>query len=474
MNRNKIFIFGGLGLIAIVVALIVIITVRDDRHAHTPKDNNILYYICGMHPSVKVSPEEYDDGNVNCPICNMKLVPVFKEAGEQKADKKILFYRNPMNPSITSDVPTKDEMGMDYVPVYEETGTDEEFYGCGMEGEEHVFSIKGIPGMKCPICGMPLKKLTKQEADKLKGIAGRVRVKGEQVALAGAKTESIKKLDLFKEIRTVGRVAYDPELAIAEEEYVSALRALGKINRSGISEIQTRSQNLAHAVERKLKLLGLSDKQIADLRKTKIIHTNLILPEQKMWIYGDVYEYELSWLKPGQSVEVTTEAFPGDKFEGTITSINPVLDPKTRSVKFRAEVDNRDLKLKPDMYVDIFVKSHFSTVDGDHILAIPKDAVLDTGTRKIVWFDKGDGLYEGREIVIGPEATAIINEKTYKYYPVLKGAKEGEEVVTRANFLIDSQSQISGTASSAYGGALGSEEKSDDKKNEQEAPVHQH
>ena len=145
-----------------------------------------------------------------------------------------------------------------------------------------------------------------------------------------------------------------------------------------------------------------------------------------------------------------------------------MLDPKTRSVKFRVQVDNPDLKLKPEMYVDVVIISMYMSPDGEHmVLAIPKDAVLDTGTRKIVWIDKGNGEYEGREVQIGPEATSAIDGKEVKLYPILKGLSKGELVVTKANFLIDSQSQITGVSAAAYGGALGVEEK-------KAPPVHQH
>ena len=145
-----------------------------------------------------------------------------------------------------------------------------------------------------------------------------------------------------------------------------------------------------------------------------------------------------------------------------------MVDPKTRSVRFRAEVDNPDLKLRPQMYVDLVIQSMYIGPEGDHmVLALPKDAVLDTGTRKIVWVDKGNGEYEGREVRIGPEATATVGDKKTKFYPILQGLTENELVVTKANFLIDSQSQISGVAASAYGGALGAEEK-------KASPVHQH
>ena len=109
--------------------------------------------------------------------------------------------------------------------------------------------------------------------------------------------------------------------------------------------------------------------------------------------------------------------------------------------------------------MDIVIMSMYMGPDGSHkVLAIPKNAVLDTGIRKIVWISKGGGEYEGRVVRVGPEAVAEA-QGVDRFYPVLGGLAEGEEVVVKANFLIDSQSQISGVAASAYGGAVGTEEK---------------
>lgn len=379
--------------------------------------SNIDYYTCGMHPSVRVSPQEYNKGNVNCPICNMKLTPIYKE---------------------------EEALGSAY-------------YGCGMEGAEHVFFLEDArEGMTCPMCDMVLKKLSSKEADELKGVVGKVKIKGEQARLAGVQTETVAKQHLYKMIRTVGTVAYDPELVIAEEEFISALKALDKIQESRIPEIAERAISLVESSKRKLRLLGLSGEQIKEVEDIREIHTSLILPEEKMWIYGDVYEYELSWVKAGQELRVTTASFPGEEFKGVISSINPVIDPKTRSVRFRAEVDNPGSRLKPQMYVDVVIRSMYTSPAGEQMaLAIPKNAVLDTGVRRIVWVDKGGGEYEGRSVRTGPEAVGAVNGKEIKFYPILKGLIEGESVVTRANFLIDSQSQITGVAASAYGGALG-------------------
>lgn len=387
----------------------------------TNDERRIRYYTCGMHPSVRVSVEEYNKGNKNCPICNMNLTPVYKD--EAKAE--------------------------------------EVYYGCGMEGTEHVFLIKDVKGMStCPICGMELIELSKGEAERLRGVVSKVKIEGEQIRRAGVQTQPVRKLHLYKEIRTVGRVAYDPGLAIAQEEFIASLKAFDKIREGNIEEISERALNLVESSRRKLRLLGLSKEQIVELEEKRKVHTSLILPEEKMWIYGDVYEYELPWVKVGAKVKINTSSLPGEEFYGTIISLNPVLDPKTRSLRFRAEVDNPGLRLKPEMYVDVVIMSMYKGQDGEHeVLAIPKDAVLDTGIRKIVWIDKGNQEYEGRIVKIGPEATGAIDGRKSKFYPVLKGLKVGENIVTKANFLIDSQSQLSGVVASAYGGAVGVEEK---------------
>lgn len=460
MTKKKIFILA----VVIIASVSFLFLKSGDKKGSETKgasvEEKINYYTCGMHPSVKVSPQQYNKGSVNCPICNMKLVPIYKETKIRGAskEKKILFYRNPMNPGITSKGPAKDEMGMDYIPVYEETENGGEYYGCGMEGEEHQFLMKDIEGMKCPICGMDLKKLSKEKADRLKGVISRVKLGEKLAASTGVGTESIKKLRLYKEIRTVGSVAYDPKLVITQEEFIASLRTLDAMREGAIPEIKERALKLVESSKRKLRLLGLSREQIKDLENTREVQTNLILPEERMWIYGDVYEYELPWVKKGAKVRITTSSLPGEEFNGVISSLNPVLDPKTRSVRFRAEVDNPGLKLMPQMYVDVVIMSVYKGPEGeDMVLAIPKEAVLDTGVRRIVWIDKGNGEYEGRRVKIGPEATSSLNGEESKFYPVLKGLKEGDLVVTKANFLVDSQSQLTGTAAVAYGGALGEE-----------------
>ena len=444
MKKKKIII--GVVIVAVVIGFVLLQGIyKQDHTSHsTAEQSNIDYYTCGMHPSVRIAPEDYTEDTL-CPICNMKLTPVYKEGVKQE----------------------------------------EAYYGCGVDtdgecphcdlgkadGEcicgQHSFMIEGQK-INCPVCSRPLRELTQGEADKLKGVVSRVKIKDEEMRLAGVQTQSVKKHHLYKEIRTVGKVAYDPGLAIAQEEFVSAVKTLDKMQEGDIAEIKERAENLVESSKRKLILLGLSPEQIEEMQNTREIQKSLILPEEKMWIYGDVYEYELSWIKQGEEAKITASSLPGEEFSGVISSINPVVNSKTRSIRFRAEVDNPNLRLKPGMYVDVVIQSMYMSPLGEHmVLAIPKEAVLDTGARKIIWIDKGTQEYEGRIVQVGPEAISVIDEKEVLVYPVLKGISEGERVVTKANFLIDSQSQISGVAASAYGGALGVEEN-------KAAPAHQH
>ncbi len=344
------------------------------------------------------------------------------------------------------------------VPVKDQKGAID-YYTCGMHPSVRV-SVKSYKSgdTHCPICSMPLTPVKKAKASRGEdeNVISQVEIMARELKLAGVRTEPAVKRRLFKEIRAVGTVAYDPQLAVAQDEFISAIRSRDRARQGGLQEVIDRAASLVESSRRKLQLLGLSSQQIKSLETAQKVQENLVLPEDKMWIYGDVYEYELDWVKEGAHVKAETIAVPGEEFSGQIVSINPVVDSRTRSVRFRALVDNPGKKLKPEMYVDVEIMSAYPSQGGEEILSIPKSALLDTGRRQIVWVDKGKGNFEGRRVEVGPETTAHADDPR-KFYPVLKGLKEGERVVTKGNFLIDSQSQITGVASSAYGGAMGDE-----------------
>ncbi|MDD5561490.1 MAG: efflux RND transporter periplasmic adaptor subunit [Candidatus Omnitrophica bacterium] len=344
-------------------------------------------------------------------------------AAEGKKSRKIIYYRNPMNPSITSDFPAKDNMGMDYIPVYEEDKTPESSAGTQHQGAVH---------------------LTQRD-----------------VSLAGIVSQPVSAMQLFKDIRTVGRVAYDPELYKTEEEFIQALKAKKSLERSQIDEVRERADALVEAADLKLRLLGLSQEQIDDLKLKGKPDRSLIISDKDtpyVWVYADIYEYELSWIRVGQPVKINIVSFPDEEFKGSIVAVDSNLDPVTRSVRIRARIENLQLKLKPQMYADIYIEAYLVNEKGEHgiSLAIPEDALLDTGMRKLVYLDLGNGSYLGKEVQVGPMACAYANGQKMNFYPVFSGVNKGDRVVIKANFLIDSQSQISDVASSAYSGAIGS------------------
>lgn len=331
--------------------------------------------------------------------------------GENKS-RKILYYRNPMDPSITSPTFMKDSMGMDYIPVYEET--------------EEQLSEKSTLGLT-------------------------VKISQDQQRLIGVKTEPVTARELMRLIRTVAKIAYDPELYKAEQELIQAVKLKEELKSGSSPEITDRISALVDAATLKLKLQGLSDEQIVDLKTRTESDRSLIVSDSAtpfVWVYLTIYEYDLDLVRVGSHVTLKTLAFPGEEFSGKIAAIDPVLDMNTRSVRARVQIDNPQAKLKPGMYGDAFIHIDLGTQ-----LAVPKEAVLDTGIRKIVYVDLGKGQFAAREVELSPEAIALVEGQELKFFPVIKGIKENEAIVTSGNFLIDSQSQLTGGMSALWGGA---------------------
>lgn len=342
-------------------------------------------YLCPMHPSYT------SDRPGDCPICGMDLVPA--EPPEKKAPAKpgrILFYRNPMNPAVTSPVPMKDSMGMDYVPVYEDASAGS--------------SVKG-------------------QADAV--------VDASKRRLIGMKTATVAKRRLTFTVRASGSVAYDPELYNAISEHHSAMIAREKVKDSPWPDVHERADALVRSATLRLRQLGLSEKQIESYSGTEALPENLLIGGSggSVWVYAQIYEYEISSVRPGQQAEITTPAYPGRSFRGTVKALDPNISPETRSLRVRIEVPNPEGLLKLEMFVNAAIKADLGVV-----LALPETALLDSGERKLVFVDLGEGRLEPREVRVGREADG--------YYELLSGVKEGERVVTSANFLIDSESKL--------------------------------
>lgn len=250
---------------------------------------------------------------------------------------------------------------------------------------------------------------------------------------------------------------YSPDLVTAQEEYLLALRARTMVS-GGIPEVQASQQSLVESAKRRLLLWDITEEQIAGLEKTGKTKTEMtinaplngivlekmvfdgayIIPGMNLyriadlstvWIIADVYEYEVPLVKIGQQVRVTQPYSSGEVLHATVSFINPVLDPMTRTVKVRIAVRNPGLVLKPDMFVNVEIMSSSLAR-----LVIPRSAVLDSGTRQIVYVEKEPGVFELRNVTLGVRGENEVE--------VLQGIKKGERVVTSGNFLIDSESQL--------------------------------
>jgi len=246
----------------------------------------------------------------------------------------------------------------------------------------------------------------------------------EREQLIGVTRGKVELRDLNTDIRTVGQVAYDPNLYQAILEYREALHRDG-------AEAVTRAAAL------RLRQMGLSDEMIKELADPGHDPRNLLLPGKEVWVYAQLYEYEVDLVQPGQPVSVTAPSVPGRIYTAKVAAVDPILNPMTRTARARILVATPDESLRPGMFVHVKLEIPLGKK-----LAVPFDAVLDTGENQIVFAVKGAGTFEPRSVKLGRQADG--------WYEVLSGLEEGEEVVTSANFLIDSESRFR-SALAAYG-----------------------
>jgi Cu(I)/Ag(I) efflux system membrane fusion protein len=373
--------------------------------AHEEK-SEVQWWTCSMHPQIKL-PEPG-----KCPICFMDLIPL-EVTGNDDGPRELKLSDTAVRLAEIA------------------TGTVQ----------------RGQPVAEIRLSG----KIVPDER-KVKTITAWVPGRLEKLFVDFTGTE-VKRGDPLVEL-------YSPALYAAQEELLQALKMKDV---RGITDLP--EEDLVHAVREKLSQLGLTDQQIqaVETRGTAtdrltivspisgvVIHKNAvegryvdrgspiytIADLSEVWAVLDAYEQDIAYLKEGQPVQFTTEAWPGRQFESDISFINPVLDEQTRSIQVRLNVPNRNALLKPGMFIRAEVADSLRST-GQLPLLIPASAVLKTGKRAVVYVKKPDTdapVFEGREVELGPRAG--------DYYMVLSGLSEGESVVTKGNFKIDSALQI--------------------------------
>ncbi|MBI5450697.1 MAG: efflux RND transporter periplasmic adaptor subunit [Gammaproteobacteria bacterium] len=363
-----------------------------------------------------------------------------------------LYYRHPMNPAATSPLPKKDEMGMDYVPVYAEAGA----------GPAGTVSIDPVTVQNI---GVRSVRAERRVLARTIDAVGRVDYNEEHLARLNPRIEGW--VESLKVSVTGGRVTkgavllslYSPQLVTAQQEYLLALQNLAALQDSPYADMRNGAEQLVGAARARLELLEVPAHQIEALEATHQVSKNIhihspfdgvvvdigVRPGQyvtpdtelykiadlsKLWAYVDVYENELPWVKVGDRAEMRSAAAPGRLFSGRVTYIYPSVDAKTRTARLRLEFDNRGGVLKPEMFVQVTLRSGRRL----EVVAVPSEAVIRSGEREQVFVVRAPGRFEPREVELGLSAEG--------WTEISKGVQAGDEVVSSAQFLIDSESKL--------------------------------
>jgi len=397
-------------IVVIVAAAAVAVGYRvQQRRAESREVKAAQVWTCPMHPSVQLPHPG------NCPICGMTLVPM-----EQT------------EPKVKSEV------------------------------EGHGV-VEIAPG-KQQLIGVVTTRVEVRDLNNLIRAVGQVVVDEERLSDIHTKIEGwIEKLYVNKTGQLVHSgqpllTIYSPDLVSTQEEYLVALRSRERTKDSPFPEVRRSGDSLVAAARKRLELWDISAAEIARLDRTGEVKKALtlyspatgyvmermavagmrVMPEMtlyrladlsRVWVDVSVYEYEAPLLRVGERATLKLAAHPGRELSGRVSYVYPVVETMTRTLRARVEFPNPALMLKPGMYGDVVIEA-----PAGKALAIPEEAVLDSGTRKLVFVKQGEGTFVPREVTVGARAAG--------YYPVLTGLSQGEQVVSSPNFLIDSESRL--------------------------------
>ncbi|MFQ5744249.1 MAG: efflux RND transporter periplasmic adaptor subunit [Acidobacteriota bacterium] len=391
------------------------------EHEH---EGLIDYWTCSMHPSVHLTEAG------TCPICSMDLVPVYKPGEEPPGEATI--------------------EAADAEPV-----TSAE--------QRATFRIDPTWQQAIAVTMVPV---TRRRLSETFRTVGRISYDENRLVDVNIKLSGwIQRLYVAETGQLVGAgqplfELYSPELVSTQREYFLALENLERVGASPEPEIIERARSLVAAARRRLLLWDLATEQVDRLASSGEVADALpivspatgyvvekmavqgmhvtpgtrlyrIANLDKVWVLADVYESELPFVKTGQSAVVRLPYDPDRSWRARIDYLYPTLEPRTRTVKIRLVVDNPELNLRPDMYADVVLKKETGLM-----LAVPREAVLDLGTRHIVFVNLGDGRLQAREVAVGKEVGDFIL--------IRAGLEEGESIVGAGHFLVDAESKVRG------------------------------
>ncbi|MEZ5352900.1 MAG: efflux RND transporter periplasmic adaptor subunit [Bryobacteraceae bacterium] len=425
------------------------------RHpaAPSPAQDNKQLYTCGMHPQV------IEDKPGNCPICGMRLVPVNHHTGSApgssaaQPERKVKYWRAPMDPNYISPKPGKSPMGMDLVPVYEDDAPAES--GIHVDpGFLQNFAVRTavVERGSIPVDIQTIGVLAYNEKNiasvstKFEGWIEKVNVN-----YVG---EPVRKGDVLFEI-------YSPQLVTTQQEYLAAVQYVNRLSQGGLPDALERARRLLESARERLRYWDVTESHIDALRQggqvartvkvyspasgVVVSKMDIALEGVKLspglsvykiadlstvWAEIQVFEYQLQYIRLGQMARIELDAFPGRTWSGRVTYLDPTLNQQTRTLKASVEIDNRDGKLRPQMYANVDIR--VPAVAGAVI--VPPEAVLHTGERSVVIVEKSTGVFEPREVRLGAAGGG--------QQEVLHGLRPGEKVVVSSQFLIDSESNL--------------------------------
>jgi len=368
-------------------------------------------------------------------------------------ERKVLFYRNPMNPAVTSPVPTKDSMGMDYLPVYEDEG------GMSVPG-----TVTIDPAVQANI-GVRTAIAEKKSMSRTVRALGRVDYDEEQLVRLHPRVEGwVREIRVDKTGQRVEKddillTIYSPKLVATQEEYLLALKNYSALKDSPFDDVRSGAKRLVSSSRERLVLLDVPEHQIAELEQTGQVKESIHIhaPERgtvmnigvrqgqfvtpatelyrivdldTVWVYADIFEYELPWVRVGDRVEMTLRGVPGRTFDGEIAYIYPYAQEMTRTTRVRVVFDNTEGLLRPEMYAELAI---FAAEKPDQVV-VPAEAVVRSGAYNQVFVVSDQGGFEPRQVELGVESQGEV--------AVASGVEPGERVVVSAQFLIDSESKL--------------------------------
>ncbi|MFZ1984086.1 MAG: efflux RND transporter periplasmic adaptor subunit [Desulfatitalea sp.] len=374
------------------------------------------------------------------------------QAPAAATERKVKYWKSSMEPGYVRDTPGKDTMGMDLVPVY--------------EGEATEAGGITIDPVTIQNMGVRTAQVTRRDLRRTIRAVGLVAYEDQGRFSVNSKIEGwIERLYINQSGQFVKKgqalmEIYSPELVAAQQEYLLALNANKRLAGSTLASAADGALRLLEAARTRLSYWDINEAQIRELEQTGQVRKRMTLYSpfsgvvtmkqanegmrimggeellqisdiSKVWINADIFEYELPWVQPGRPAQVEIPFAPGKPLAGKIAYIYPYVQNETRTVKARIELANPGFALKPDMYANVLIEGRPAV----GALAIPGDAVLNSGKGQTVFVAGGEGRFEPRVV-----RTGLSDEQGF--VQILSGLSEGENVVTSAQFMLDSESNL--------------------------------